>query len=151
MMDESDKIKQRQELLKMARDLLIEDYINQRAMEHNKWVEDNDEMWRKFRRRAPYPAFTPYPTDQDIIKAAEKFYSFAFKGESIGEPVQEEISQPSTADPIAENENHISMTTRVAVAIKKRNRFYRGILWLTLIPYRLVRKLSKRLDTVHDK
>lgn len=77
-MEDIDKVKQRYELLKMARELLNEEYINQRAEDHNKWVAENDELWRTKRRTLPYPPFAQYPTDEDIIKAATKLYHFIY-------------------------------------------------------------------------
>jgi hypothetical protein len=77
-MDDTDKIKQRFELLKIARDLLNEDYINRRAEDHNKWVAENEESWRTRRRNIPYPPFAQYPTDDEIVRAATNLYNFIY-------------------------------------------------------------------------
>lgn len=77
-MEESEKIKQRFELLKMARELLNEDYINRRAEDHNKWVADNEESWRTTRRNIPYPPFAQYPTDNEIVQVASTLYNFIY-------------------------------------------------------------------------
>jgi hypothetical protein len=75
-MEDNEKIKQRYELLKMARTLLNEDYVNRRAEDHNKWVAENEVSWRTKRRNIPYPPFAKYPTDKDIISAAANLYNF---------------------------------------------------------------------------
>lgn len=87
-MEDNEKIKQRYELLKMARELLNEDYINRRAEDHNKWVAENEEMWRTRRRNVPYPAFTEYPRDDEIVKAARNLYDFIYCDEVVKEPVK---------------------------------------------------------------
>ena len=93
-MEEKDKIRQRLELLKMARDLLNENYINKRAEDHNKWVVENDAMWRTWRRQAPYPPFAEYPTDEDIVKAARNLYKFIYEEDST-ETVEKSFTSPA--------------------------------------------------------
>jgi hypothetical protein len=78
-MEDTDKIKQRFELIKIARELLNEDYINRRAEDHNKWVAENDELWRTKRRNLPYPPFAQYPTDDEIVRAASNLYNFIYR------------------------------------------------------------------------
>ncbi len=80
-MEDVDKIKQRFELLKIARELLNEDYINRRAEDHNKWVAENEESWRTIRRHVPYPPFAQYPSDESIVRAASNLYNFIYRDE----------------------------------------------------------------------
>jgi len=105
-MEDIDKIKQRFELLKISRELLNEDYINKRAMAHNKWVTENDEMWRKHRRQAPYPEFVPYPTDEEIVKAARNLYEFIYNEAANKEEPLKSFSEgdyvfPRPEEPVA--------------------------------------------------
>ena len=64
------------ELLKMARELLNEEYINRRAEDHNKWVAESDMAWKTRRIKLPYPPFAQYPTEIEIIAKAAGLYSF---------------------------------------------------------------------------
>lgn len=98
-MEDADKIKQRFELLKMARELLNEDYINRRAEDHNKWVAENDELWRTKRRNLPYPPFAQYPTDDEIVKAALNLYNFIYMESREDVNVQEAMPPVQTKDP----------------------------------------------------
>jgi hypothetical protein len=71
-----DETNQKLELLKMARQLLNEEYINRRAEDHNKWLADCDEAWRTRRVKLPYPPFAPYPTEEQIVAKALALYNF---------------------------------------------------------------------------
>ena len=64
------------ELLKMARELLNEEYINRRAEDHNRWVAEGDHAWKTRRIKLPYPPFAPYPTEAEIVAKAASLYSF---------------------------------------------------------------------------
>jgi len=75
-MSDAEDTKQRLELLKMARVLLNEEYINRRAEDHNKWLADCDVVWREQRIKLPYPAFAPYPTEEQIVSKATALYGF---------------------------------------------------------------------------
>jgi len=75
-MSDAEDTKQRLELLKMARVLLNEEYINRRAEDHNKWLADCDVVWREQRIKLPYPAFAPYPTEEHIVAKATTLYGF---------------------------------------------------------------------------
>jgi len=93
-MEDTEKIKQRFELLKMAQELLREEYINHRAEDHNKWLAENEELWRTKRRNVPYPPFTPYPTDEAIVSAASNLYNFIYKGIPEVDIVDATVSTP---------------------------------------------------------
>jgi hypothetical protein len=67
---------QKLELLKMARQLLNEEYINRRAEDHNAWLANCDEAWRTRRVKLPYPPFAPYPTEEQIVAKALTLYNF---------------------------------------------------------------------------
>lgn len=108
-MENIDKVKQRFELLKMAREILNEDYINRRAEDHNKWVAENEELWRTKRRNLPYPPFAKYPTDEEIVRAAANLYDFIYTSDmppiidtpaSVVEPTPEEPVAPTEVIPI---------------------------------------------------
>lgn len=75
-MNDYEQSKQRLELLKMARELLNEEYINRRAEDHNQWIADCDVEWRTRRVKLPYPPFAPYPTEAEIVAKALALYNF---------------------------------------------------------------------------
>lgn len=75
-MNEIEQNKHRMELIKMARELLNEAYINRRAEDHNRWLAESDVMWRTKRMKLPYPPFATYPTDEEIVAKATALYNF---------------------------------------------------------------------------
>jgi hypothetical protein len=102
-MEDTEKIKQRYELLKMAKELLNEDYINRRAEDHNRWVSENEELWRTTRRNLPYPPFAKYPTDDEIVRAAANLYDFIYGGHNCTSPeiAVDVVERPVTATPVS--------------------------------------------------
>lgn len=64
------------ELLRMARELVINEYIDRRAQDHNKWLIESDHLWRTQRLRLAYPDFPPYPNEHDIIERAKRLSEF---------------------------------------------------------------------------
>lgn len=80
-----DNIRHKFELLKMARELLNEEYINRRAEDHNKWVAECDVAWKTRGVKLPYPPFAPYPTEAEIIAKATSLYSFLGAEEAAAE------------------------------------------------------------------
>ena len=75
-MSEMQDAKHKMEILKMARELLNEEYINKRAQDHNRWVAESDVVWRTRRVKLPYPPFAAYPTEQEIVNKAAALYKF---------------------------------------------------------------------------
>lgn len=102
-MSDIEQTKQRLELLKMARTLLNEEYINRRAEDHNKWLAECDESWRTRRIKLPYPPFAPYPSEAEIVAKALTLYNFV---------------NPDSAKP-AEAEAEGGLTKREVAAISE--------------------------------
>ena len=71
--------KHRMEVLRMARQLLNEEYINRRAEDHNKWLAESDVAWRTKGVKLPYPPFAPYPTEAQILAKAQELIGFVVK------------------------------------------------------------------------
>lgn len=99
-----DNVKHKFELLKMARELLNEEYINRRAEDHNKWVAECDVAWKTRGIKLPYPPFAPYPTEAEIIAKASSLYSFL----SAEEPAVETPAAPPVASSAVEFAMEIS-------------------------------------------
>ena len=93
-----DTIKHKFELLKMARELLNEEYINRRAEDHNKWVAECDAAWKNRGIKLPYPPFAPYPSEAEIIAKATSLYGFL----SAEEPPAESPVMPKSLSTAAE-------------------------------------------------
>lgn len=85
------------ELLKMSRELLINEYIDKRAQDHNKWLVESEHLWKTQRIRLAYPEFPPYPNDVDILNRAHKLLVFISTGKIDKESNQVE-SNPNELD-----------------------------------------------------
>ena len=92
---ELEQNKHKLELIKMARELLNEEYINRRAQDHNRWLAESDVMWRAKRLKLPYPAFTSYPTDDEIVAKASALYRFV----NSPQPSTSQVVTPEAALP----------------------------------------------------
>lgn len=64
------------EVLKMAKDIVTNEYIDLRAQDHNKWLAQSEHLWRTQKIRLPYPAFPPYPNEDTIVKRAQVLMNF---------------------------------------------------------------------------
>lgn len=84
-MSELQDTKHKMEILKMARELLNEEYINRRAQDHNRWVAESDVAWRTRRVKLPYPPFASYPTEEEIVNKAAALYKFIHTKPAVAE------------------------------------------------------------------
>jgi hypothetical protein len=64
------------EILKMARELVLNEYTDKRAQDHNKWLADFEVVWKNNRIRLPYPDIPPYPTEKEIVRRAQVLMDF---------------------------------------------------------------------------
>ena len=64
------------EILKMARELTINEYIDRRAQEHNEWLDKSSELWKTQRLALAYPVIPPYPTEKEIVIRAKHLMEF---------------------------------------------------------------------------
>ena len=64
------------EILKMARELVINEYTDMRAQMHNEWLFESDKLWKTRKVRLAYPPIPPYPTEKDILDRANKLLNF---------------------------------------------------------------------------
>ena len=90
----TESITLRLEILKMARELVINEYIDRRAQDHNLWVAQSDELMRTRGFKLQYPAFPPYPTESDIIAKADSLVKFM--SAPVPEPQASAIVQPTS-------------------------------------------------------
>jgi hypothetical protein len=64
------------EILKMAKDIVINAYVDHRAQLHNDWLAKSDELWQKSKQRLRYPDIPPYPSETDIVERAKIISEF---------------------------------------------------------------------------
>ena len=113
-MNEDEEIKIRMELVRIARDVLNEEYINKRAEDHNAWLVESERAWRAGKVKVAYPAFAKYPTHADIIEKALVLYNFikpqgpVLELESVKQPdtVVENIILQDSADVNADSDSN---------------------------------------------
>jgi hypothetical protein len=91
----ADESKYRLEILKMARELLNEEYINRRAQDHNKWIAECDAVWRTQGIKLAYPPFAPYPSEAEILAKATSLYNFVEEKPKATTPLVDLASAPS--------------------------------------------------------
>jgi hypothetical protein len=75
-LNEIQETKKKLELLKLARNLLNEEYVKARADEYSQWVRDCDAAWREQGIKLPYPALPPMPSESDVVARALKLYNY---------------------------------------------------------------------------
>jgi hypothetical protein len=66
----------RLELLKMARDMLSDDYFGKREQISNDWSTKCDTAKNKGEDPPAHPGFPPYPSESDIIAKAQVLNGF---------------------------------------------------------------------------
>ena len=64
------------EILRLAKDLVVNEYIDRRADLHNKWLAESDYMWRTKKIKLAYPPIPPYPTENEILARAQMLMEF---------------------------------------------------------------------------
>ena len=96
----ADESKHRLELLKMARELANEEYINKRAEDHNDWLARVDVAWRTRGVRLPYPPFVPYPTEAEIVARAITLYGFMKSPTQVSTPAPPEVEPVVVSEPV---------------------------------------------------
>lgn len=89
--------KHRMEVLRMARQLLNEEYINKRAEDHNRWLAESDVAWRTKGIKLPYPPFAPYPTEAQILAKAQELISFVVKEEDADKILPATVAEAPAA------------------------------------------------------
>jgi len=66
----SETLSKNVEILKLAREQLVSEFIAQRAEDHLQWLRDVDEAWRTKGALLPYPIPPLYPSETDILARA---------------------------------------------------------------------------------
>lgn len=70
------------EILRMARELVINEHTDRRAQLHNSWLYESEKAWATQRMKLKYPDIPPYPTEQDVLERAQTLLKFLVLGNS---------------------------------------------------------------------
>lgn len=82
------------EVLKMAREISMEEYVDKKAQLHNKWLTDAELLWRTNRIRLAYPQFPPYPSEEYILEKAKYLLGFIATKPTVEEKVPTTKPEP---------------------------------------------------------
>lgn len=93
-MDQARLFELKMTILKMASDMLTNEYVDKKAENHNQWLIQNEMMWRTQGVRVPYPAFPPYPSQVEVLKKAEELW----KCFVLDQSVRDEMKETSNVD-----------------------------------------------------
>jgi hypothetical protein len=66
----------RLELLKMARDMLADDYFGKREQISNQWSTDCDTAKINGQEPPKHPGYPPFPSEQEVINKAKTLNDF---------------------------------------------------------------------------
>ena len=109
------KESQAMEILRMARELVINEHTDKRAQMHNEWVAQSDYLWKTKKQKLAYPPIPPYPTEAEILLRAKTLIGFLKHDEEVADAqVKNEIAAPTIQPSIAntvEPQNGVSTIT----------------------------------------
>lgn len=86
---ENDSEKMLLEILRMARELVINEYVDRRAQDHNNWLYESERLWATRRIKLQYPEIPPYPTEKEIVERAQTLLKFLILGKEPSKELQE--------------------------------------------------------------
>lgn len=93
------------EILRLAKELVINEYTDRRANVHNQWLVDAETAWRTRRAKVPYPVIPPYPTELDIVLRAQVLLNFLNKKEVVPQTI-EKIETPKVDTSLIVEQTH---------------------------------------------
>lgn len=64
------------EVLKLTKEIVINEHIDRRAEIHNRWLVESEHLWKTRKLRLAYPSIPPYPTEVDIVLRAKVLLEF---------------------------------------------------------------------------
>lgn len=75
------------EILRIAKEIVINEYVDRRAHVHNQWLVESDFLWKSQRLRLAYPPIPPYPTEQEVVERAKTLLAFLNSPQGMPGPV----------------------------------------------------------------
>lgn len=82
------------EMLRIAKEIVMNEYTERRAQEHNKWLVESEHLWRTQKLRLAYPVIPMYPSEAEVITRADKLMEYLTT--SSLNPVKPPMSEPAT-------------------------------------------------------
>lgn len=82
MVDNKDK-PSNAELLKIATDIVMSEYVTKKNDIHEKWIVESLYLWQTQGVRMAYPELPPYPSSQDIVERAKALREILNLGEDM--------------------------------------------------------------------
>lgn len=66
----------RLEVLKLAREIALEEFTERKIAAHTKWLSDSEKLWHNHRQILPYPVIATYPDEEIILERAKMLLEF---------------------------------------------------------------------------
>lgn len=86
----SNEYKTRAELLKVAKQILIQDYDAMRGTNHQQWLRESQLAWKTKGVLIAYPTAKLFPTEQEVVAKALELYN------NLNQPTQNTTSATTT-------------------------------------------------------
>lgn len=86
----SDEFKKRAELLKVAKQILIQDYDAMRGTNHQQWLRESQVAWKTKGVLIAYPTAKLFPTEQEVVAKALELYN------NLNQPIENTTITPTT-------------------------------------------------------
>jgi hypothetical protein len=93
------EIRRRMEMLKLARHLLNEDYLKQRAAAYTQWTTDSDHAWKTRGVKLPFPPVPAMPSEADVVARALQLYNHVNAQAAPASPAPAAAPAVSTPQP----------------------------------------------------
>lgn len=109
------------EILKMARDLVINEYTDRRAEMHNKWLIESDHLWQTQKLRLSYPSIPPYPTEHEILARAQVLLDFIKTNQTLAAAQETKLVEskvtvvPKSVEEVKQKEAVATVAEKVSV------------------------------------
>ena len=71
------------ELLKIATDIVMSEYVTKKNDIHEKWIVESLYLWQSQGVRMAYPELPPYPSTKDIVERAKALREILNLGEDM--------------------------------------------------------------------
>lgn len=85
------------EILRMAREIVANEYTDKRAQDHNRWLAESEKNFALRGQRLPYPDIPPHPNEEAVIAKAKALLEFVgYKDES---KVEKKVEVPPAPAP----------------------------------------------------
>jgi hypothetical protein len=125
-------MQQRMALIKMAREMLNEEFMNKRGNAHAEWQQKSEELWREKGELLPYTYDYSYPTESDILVKAASLSKFIESGGLAssetraveGENLQVSDKESAPVQKTTEDTNKAALAERIKKSTVLSSAFY---------------------------